>query len=132
MKKTTNKKKPVKLEPQWIKIQLKEQKEIQLLETIKHLTKEKTASKAVYEALENYPQISKRADGLNYELQKVNREYEQLSMKFATVQRAFKLINEVDKLNSEIEDTKIKSFRITYCSICEEPQDENMFCKNCD
>jgi len=105
MKKTTIKKKPVKLEPQWIKLKLIQPKEIEVLETIKKLTKEKTASKAVYEALVNYPQISKRADGLNAELQKVSRDYEQLSMKFDTVKRAFKIIGaeEADE-NHELED----------------------------
>lgn len=126
MRKTTNKKKPVKLEPQWIKIQLKEPKEIQLLETIKNLTKEKTASKAVYEALENYPNVCKRADGLNAELQKVNREYEQLSMKFGTVQRAFKIVNELDthELDEDIEPV----------DRCEECCDKLVYgrCPNCD
>lgn len=93
---TPKKKVPVKPKATWIKILLTEQKEIDTLELIKKLTRMNVTSKAVYEALVNYPNVCKRADGLNDELQKVNREYEQINNKFETVQRAFKIINGVE------------------------------------
>jgi hypothetical protein len=98
MKKDTSKRKktiPVKPKPTWIKIELTEQSEIEKLEEIKRITKMTVTSKAVWEALLNYPKVLKRADGLNDELMKVNREHEQVINKFETVQRAFSIVMEV-------------------------------------
>jgi len=130
MRKANNnksKKEPAKPKHCIVHLKFENKNELENLEQIKKLTGMTVGTKAVADALANYPQVSKRADALNSELQKVNRDYEQLANKFDTVKRAFRIVNE-----DEHEDTKIKTLNITRCSICEQIQDENMFCKNCD
>jgi hypothetical protein len=124
---TRKKKEPVKPKHCIVHLKFENKNELENLEQIKKLTGMTVGTKAVAEALANYPQVSKRADALNSELQKVNRDYEQLANKFDTVKRAFRIVNE-----DEHENAKIKTLNITRCSICEQIQDENMFCKNCD
>lgn len=126
---TRKKKEPVKPKHCIVHLKFENKNELENLEQIKKLTGMTVGTKAVAEALANYPQVSKRADALNSELQKVNRDYEQLENKFDIVKRAFRIVNEDEDEN---ENTKIKTLNITRCSICEQIQDENMFCKNCD
>lgn len=97
MKSKGNKvKKPIKLKHCIVHVKFESKQDLENLELIKKLTGANVATKAVNEALLNYPQLVKKSDSLNTELMKVNREFENQSYKFDTVKRAFAIINETE------------------------------------
>ena len=104
-----------------VHLKFENKNELDNLEQIKKLTGMSVGTKAIAEALVNYPNVSKRADALNSELQKINREFESMQMKFDTVKRAFKIINETE----QIKDENI------LCRDCGEQLDADNFCDNC-
>lgn len=75
-----------------IKTYLTDKRDIDALHEIKKIAKTDVTSKAIIEAMHNYPKIVKRADGLNAELQKVNRDFERVTRDFDLVKRAFNVV----------------------------------------
>lgn len=84
--------KPVQPEKTLIKLWLESESELSALKEIKRLMRTDVGSKAIIEVMHNYPKILKRADGLNAELQKINRDYENVSRDLETIRRAFNVI----------------------------------------
>lgn len=94
MKKVGSKPKPKKIKFCVVHLKFSEPNDIKNLEVIKKLTGTSVATKAVNEALLNYPMYVKKSDALNDELMKVNRDFEQQQIKLDTVKRAFAIIND--------------------------------------
>jgi len=124
---TRKKKEPVKPKHCIVHLKFENKNELENLEQIKKLTGMTVGTKAVAEALANYPQVSKRADALNSELQKVNRDYEQLANKFDAVQRGFKILIETDNNISET----ITHDWSKKCKDCSSDLDDDNFCDEC-
>lgn len=85
-------KQPAKPVQTLVKFFLTEKHDIDALNEVKKISRTEVSSKAVIEALHNYPKLVKRADGLNSELQKINRDHEQVVRDMETVRRAFNII----------------------------------------
>lgn len=129
MKSTKGKaKQPPPPEPVLVKMYFESRQEIELLEKIKSLTNQKAGTKAIMEALINYPNVSKRADALNDELRKVNREYETLENKWDTVKRGLSLI--MVPLEKNISDYKLMEVGDNECKTCGEELDKYGDCPN--
>lgn len=127
MKKQSNKaKKPTKPEPALVKINFTTNEELKLLDTIKKITKEKTGTKAVMEALQNFPNVVIKADALNVELIKVNRDYENLQLTVENIKRSF---NTLMSIETHGLDDDIKP--VERCSFCKDKL-INGECPNCD
>lgn len=128
MKKQSNKaKKPTKPEPALVKINFTTNEELKLLDTIKKITKEKTGTKAVMEALQNFPNVVIKADALNTELIKVNREHESLQLKVENIKNSFQSLmnfNNSHPLDDDIEP-------VERCPFCKDKL-VNDECPNCD
>lgn len=127
MKKQSNKaKKPTKPEPALVKINFTTNEELKLLDTIKKITKEKTGTKAVMEALQNFPNVVIKADALNVELIKVNRDYENLQLTVENIKRSFNTLMSIEThgLDDDIEP-------VERCSFCKDKL-INGECPNCD
>ena len=116
-----------KPEPALVKCKFETSHELQVLESIKKITGEKTGTKAVMEALQNYPNLVKKADALNTELIKVNREHESLQLKVENIKNSFQSLmnfNNSHPLDDDIEP-------VERCPFCKDKL-VNDECPNCD
>jgi hypothetical protein len=129
----SSKKKPAKPKHTWIHLKYETADELEFLENIKKLTGIKVGTKAVQEALINYPKLVKRSDGLNHELIKVNREHEQLTNKMEAIRRAFSFINDTDQKPKQAASNvrHYKQKDLTCCPECDADLEGETFCTQC-
>ena len=89
------KSKGTKIKKAVVHVILTEKKQLDNFDVVKKLVGTNVGTKAIEEVLVNYPQLVKKADALNFELQKLNREHEVLLMKVEQIKRGFDAVNNI-------------------------------------